>query len=93
MKVIQIMERSGIQETGRALAYIEDALEEINTISETHVDKARLDISKNQRFYNMPKEAIKITDIRVKNHLNSKNQHRSIPRMVYEPVVKDEDQI
>ena len=87
------MERSGIQETGRALAYIEDALEEINTISETHVDKARLDISKNQRFYNMPKEAIKITDIRVKNHLNSKNQHRSIPRMVYEPVVKDEDQI
>ena len=93
MKVIEIMERSGIQETGRALAYIEDALEEINTISETHVDKARLDISKNQRFYNMPKEAIKITDIRVKNHLNSKNQHRSVPRMVYEPVVKDEDQI
>ena len=34
MKVREIMERAGLRETGRALAYIKDALEELNLISE-----------------------------------------------------------
>ena len=54
MKVQEIMERSGVQETGRALAYIKDALDELNLISETHVRTARIDINENQRFYSLP---------------------------------------
>jgi len=37
MTVQEIMERVGVSDTGRAIAYIKDALEEMNTISETHV--------------------------------------------------------
>ena len=33
MKVSEIMERAGIKSTGRAVAYIRDALEEINLLS------------------------------------------------------------
>ena len=40
MKVKEIMERAGIGRTGRAIAYIKDALEEINMISETHVQNS-----------------------------------------------------
>ena len=33
MTVREIMERTGIMETGRAVAYIKDALEEMNLIT------------------------------------------------------------
>ena len=56
MKVKEIMERAGINQTGRAVAYIKDALDEMNIISETHVTTQRMDINANQRFYNVPND-------------------------------------
>ena len=91
MKVQEIMERVGVSDTGRAVAYIKDALEEMNMISETHVTTERIDITKDQRFYNFPNDMIKILDIRCKNHLNVDNEYRSIPRMIGEPIRKDAD--
>ena len=91
MKVQELMERVGMSETGRAIAYIKDGLEEINTISETHVTTERLDITKDQRFYELPMDVIKITDIRCKNHLNSKDEYRSIPRGIGNISIKDAD--
>ena len=46
MKVLELMERVGIKETGRA-----------------------------------------------KNHLNTKDEYRKIPRMVYEPLIEDADEV
>ena len=92
MKVHEIMERAQIKETGRAIAYIKDALEEMNMMSETHVRTLRTSIEQNKRYYDIPLDAIKITDIRCKNHFNSKDEYRSIPRMIGEPVVHDENQ-
>ena len=91
MKVQEIMERVGVSDTGRAIAYIKDALEEMNMISETHVTTERIDITKDQRFYNFPNDMIKILDIRCKNHFNVDNEYRSIPRMIGEPLRKDAD--
>ena len=91
MKVQEIMERTGIQETGRALAYIRDALEELNLISETHVDTARMDINVGQRFYVMPHHAVRILDIRCKHHNNENSRYQSVPRMVYEPETEGTD--
>ena len=93
MKIQEIMERAGLNQTGKAMAYIKDALEEINTLSEINVDVTKIDLESNKRFYKIPNDAIKITDIRVKNHLNSKDEYRSIPRLVYEPLNKDGDGI
>ena len=92
MKVKEIMERVGITSTGRAIAYIKDALIEMNLISETHITTERIDISENQRYYDFPSDMIKITDIRCKNHLNSKDEYRTIPRIAYEPKIEDADQ-
>ena len=91
MTVQEIMERVGVSDTGRAVAYIKDALEELNTISETHVNTERFDITANQRFYNFPNDMIKVLDIRCKNHLNADDEYRSIPRMIGEPIRKDAD--
>ena len=67
MKVKQLMERVGTTETGRALAYIKDGLDEMNMIAETHITTERIDIAENQRFYTLPNDALKIVDIRCKN--------------------------
>ena len=93
MKVKEIMERVGMVETGRALAYIKDALDEMNILSETHVTTQRMDINENQRFYSVPNDCLKILDIRCKHHDNEDNKYRSIPRSIYEPTIVDEDGI
>ena len=91
MKVERIMERAGMMETGRAIAYIKDALEEINKLTETIFRNEKLDITENQRFYDISNDAIKILDIRCKNHLNDKDEYRTITRLIHEPPIKDAD--
>ena len=89
MTVKELMERVGINETGRAVAYIKDGLEEINMLTETHTRVESFDITEDQRFYTLPNEMVKMIDIRAKNHLNSKDEYRSIPRMIHQPQTKD----
>ena len=91
MKVEELMERVGMNETGRAIAYIKDALEEINMMGETHITTSRINIKQNQRYYDIPNDAIKITSIRCKNHLNTKDEYRKVPRMIGEPYTEDAD--
>ena len=92
MKIKELMERVGINETGRAVAYVKDCLREMNMISETHINTERIDITANQRYYDIPKDSIKVTDIRVKNHYNSKDEYRSLARLMHEPLIEDADQ-
>ena len=91
MKVEEIMERAATLDTGRAVAYIKDALEEINKLTETVLRNEKIDITENQRFYDIPNEALKVLDIRCKNHLNDKDEYRTITRLIHEPPIKDAD--
>ena len=91
MNVKELMERVGSQQTGRIVAYIKDGLEEINMLTETHTKVETIDITEDQRFYILPNEMVKMIDIRVKNHLNSKDEYRTIPRTIHKPSVKDGD--
>ena len=91
MKVKDLMERVGTTSTGRAIAYIKYGLDEMNMLAETHVTTERIDITADQRFYDLPQDMIKVTDIRVKNHSNSKDEYRSIPRTIFKPPTEDAD--
>ena len=91
MKVQELMERVGISQTGRAIAYIKDGLEEINMLAETHVTTQRIDITKDQRFYEFPINMVKLLDVRCKCQLNTKDEYRTIPRAIGNPTNKDAD--
>jgi len=93
VKVKELMERVGITQTGRAIAYIKDGLDEMNMMAETHVTTERIDISENQRFYDFPNDMVKIIDIRCKNHGNAADEYRSIPRTINPPATEDADGI
>ena len=85
------MERVGMTQTGRAIAYIKDGLEELNMLAETHIAVERTHITEDKRYYDFPNEMIKVLDVRVKNHSNSKDEYRSIPRSIYKPPTEDAD--
>ena len=91
MTIKQIMERVGMSETGRGLAYIKDGLDEMNMLAETHITTERIDIVKDQRYYDFPNDMIKILDIRCKNEKNTSDEYRSIPRTVGQPITEDAD--
>ena len=91
MKVKELMERVGMTETGRAIAYIKDGLDELNMLAETHIAIQRIDITEDQRYYEFPNDMIKILDIRCKNHSNGSDEYRSIPRTIFQPPIKDAD--
>ena len=93
MTVQEIMERAGTNKIGFAIAYIKDALDEMNILSETHITTQRIDINKDQRFYEIPNDCLKILDIRCKHHNNTDSTYRSIPRSIYEPKIVDKDGI
>ena len=89
MKVSELMERVGSEETGRVVAYLKDALEEMNMSSPEHIMSVRIDINENQRFYDLPADYVKILDIRAKNHLNNRDEYQGLPRMIGEPATED----
>ena len=93
MKVKELMERVGIKKIGRAIAYIKDGLDEMNMISETHVTTQRTNITKDQRFYDIPNDTIKVIDVRCKNQNNSDDEYQSIPRSISSPPTEDADGI
>ena len=85
------MERAATLDTGRGIAYVKDALEEINKLTEFEFKNEKIDITENQRLYDIPNEALKVLDIRCKNHLNDKDEYRTITRLIHEPPIKDAD--
>ena len=91
MKVKELMERCDITQTGRAIAYIKDGMEDLNIKFETHTNVERISIVEDKRFYDFPTDMVKVIDIRMKNHLNEKSEYRSIPRMLHQPTIKDAD--
>tara|TARA_R100000808_G_C2154367_1_gene165298 strand:- start:5564 stop:5845 length:282 start_codon:yes stop_codon:yes gene_type:complete len=93
MKLKELMERIGMVETGKAIAYVKDGLEEINMLTEVSTEVTSIDIVKDKRFYSMPNDMVQMLDITAKNHLNAKDEYRTIPRMIHKPPIKDEDDV
>ena len=89
MTIKEIMDRAGMTQTGRAIAYIKDGLDEISHLTRNYVAESDVSIVKDKRYYPLPADMIKLKDIRVKNHNNADDKYRSIPRLATEP--RDED--
>jgi hypothetical protein len=91
MTIKEIMERSGMSVTGRAVAYIKDALEEIAIEVRPRIKETDVSIVEDTRYYDIPSDVLRITDIRVLNHKNSESKYVSIPRLAQAPKEEDPD--
>lgn len=61
-----LLERANISQAGHGVALVKDALREINMEIETHSRNEKIDITENKRYYEIPEEAVKVLDIKVK---------------------------
>ena len=52
-----------------------------------------IDLIAGKRYYRLPDDFIKMKDVKIKNHGNGDNKYRTIPRMLHEPIDRDEDDI
>ncbi len=89
MLVRELMERTSISNFGLARMFIEDGLLEMSIQQAPWQREITMSIVKDQRFYYFPQDCIKVMDIMVRNHMNSKGEYRSISRLLNEPMIKD----
>jgi len=65
MTLKELMERAGTTNQGFAIAYLKDAMREINMMIEDNVVNSRADIAKDQRYYSFPANFISLKDVMV----------------------------
>jgi len=85
MTVKEIMERAGTTQTGRAVAYIKDGLDEIARAIDDNIQSTTADIVSGTREYPLPATMIKLRKILIKN---SDGDFQSIPRLTHGPSIE-----
>ena len=65
MTLKELMERAGTTNQGYSIAYLKDAMREINMMIEDNVVASKARIPANQRFYSFPDNFISLKDVMV----------------------------
>ena len=63
MTVLQLMERVGSNEPGKVLAYIQDALDEMQSILPETVTRTTMDVEEDTRYYSLPTTMIRLLGV------------------------------
>jgi len=65
MKLKEVMERAGTTNQGYAIAYLKDAMREINMMIEDNVVSSKANIVKDQRFYSFTDNFISLKNVMI----------------------------
>jgi hypothetical protein len=90
MTLKELMERAGTTNQGFAIAYLKDAMREINMMIEDNVVNSRADIAKDQRYYSFPANFISLKDVMVYDSDDAK--YVKIQRVLDVPDVDSDSQ-
>tara|TARA_R100000278_G_C5434288_1_gene151347 strand:- start:195 stop:467 length:273 start_codon:yes stop_codon:yes gene_type:complete len=90
MTLKELMERAGTTNQGFAIAYLKDAMREINMMIEDNVVNSRANIAKDQRFYSFPANFISLKDVMVYDSDDAK--YVKIQRVLDVPDVDSDSQ-
>jgi len=85
MTIKEIMERSGMNKTGLAIAYIKDGLDEIARTIDDNVQEEIIDIETAKREYAFPADMVTLRKVFTKN---SEGHMEQIPRLTHGPNVE-----
>jgi hypothetical protein len=89
MKVLEIMERANTRDTNLTIAYIKDAIMEIQSNNELDTEVNKQNIVKNTRDYDLPPGLIAIKSISVLD-TEDDNKYKQIRRMSSDPLVTED---
>lgn len=82
MKLIELMQRSGMNELGLTKSYLKSAFIEIQSRYPEKVEQGKSNIEKDQRFYTLPPVMVDLLDVRVLfEGDDGVTKYRQIPRI------------
>ena len=85
MTVKEIMERAGTTQTGRAIAYIKDGLDEMSQAIDDNLKSSTVDVVKGTREYALPSDMVRLSKISTKN---TDGDYVKINRITHGPVTE-----
>jgi hypothetical protein len=91
MTLKEFMERLGRTDRAKVLSQMRDGIEEMNLVAEVNIKRERLNINKDQRYYNVPADCGRILSIRAKNQNNNDNKYVKVPRLIGDIFESDAD--
>ena len=65
MTLKELMERAGTTNQGYSIAYLKDAMREVNMMIEDNVVSSKADVVKDQRFYSFPTNFISLKNVMI----------------------------
>ena len=86
MTVQEIMERAGMEETPLAIAWIKDAIVEIQSSEGHQLSVDTQNVSENVLEYNLPADFVALENISLLD--TNADQYKSIRRLAFNPVVQ-----
>ena len=93
MTLKEFMERLGRTDQTKLISQLNDGIEEMNMVSEVNIKRVRLNITKDQRYYDVPKDCTRIINIQAKNQDNQKDVYAKVPRLIGDIFEADSDAI
>jgi hypothetical protein len=89
MTILELMERANTRETKLVIAFVEDAINKIQSSNEINTKVSKIDIVKNQRDYDLPLDFIALKNISVLD-TEDDNKYKIIKRLGSEPLVSED---
>ena len=81
MTVKELMERVPTSNAGYAIAYINDALREIQGMIDDNIKYAKSNIVKDQRFYSLPTDLVTLKNVMIYD--TDETEYVRIPRVIH----------
>ena len=88
MRLKEIMDRTGMKESGLAVAFVKDAIALIQSQVDDNVATWKTNITDGTRDYPFPANLIKLRSISVKDTNDSK--YKRIRRLAHSPIVTED---
>jgi len=88
MRLKEIMDRTGMKETGLAVAFVKDAIALIQSQVDDNVATWKTNITDGTREYPFPANMIKLRSLSVKDTNDKK--YKKIRRLAHSPIVSED---
>ena len=93
MRLKEFMERLGRTDQTKVMSQMLDGIEEMNMTAEINIERSKIDIRKDQRYYNLPDNVSRIINIQAKNQDNQRDVYAKVPRLIGNVFESDSDAV
>ena len=89
MTILELMERANVRDTNLAIAFIKDAVTQIQSTTDIVTKIEKQNLTKNTRDYNLPTDMISLLNVSILDTTDD-NKYKKIKRITSRPnVVED----